>query len=357
MSTNRYIIDEDHKYHASRGIKFNHHVQAYRRVYDTREEAEYHLQIYRLPPEALYEAPAPICMIWDHYNGTLPSIPQLRNLSFEYAKAMHLHEGRIRFVCTKDPDRYRIISMKPGRFLKQRGIDLTDKQVSYLAEYISKGEPPAIDENLRFELRDDISWVYMNSVSSCMSGNEFIYAEEHHPAEVYENSDWKIAVLINEEGKIVARSLVVPERKIFLRIYPTEGAAHEDGFLSEDHLRATRARLQSELENLGFENKYSLPRSRLDGVRLNWLPIHRGLLMPYLDHDLKVEIDWEEQTVVLHSHGYDAQSTTGCYNHSWPTCQVCATRSHLVREYNALTICDEHVTTIEGQRYICLEAA
>lgn len=279
---------------------------------------------------------------------------------------LHTHPEKpsmVRFVDYND--RYKIVTMRVGRFLRTRFEHLTDKQVAYFSEYFLKGEAPPLEIEAEFEISDDIVGAYENGPKSCMTYSLSDYDTGGvHPCSVYENGEWQIAILRDPEGKIIARSLIVPDKKIFFRIYPTANRFQEDGFLSEDHAESVRMKLRSHLEELGYQDMYSLEPDDLEGVQLKYIPVPNKdrLVMPYLDHNLCFEVDDENHTIYLEYSGYRADETSGYVSHSFPYCKPCQRNTYGTGTFvnNSTWVCSSCMpNTIqhEGRTYICLEAA
>src|SRR5690606_37817316 len=89
-----------------------------------------------------------------------------------------------------------------------------------------------------------------NGPRSCMSHDRGAYNSSVHPTYVYGASDLAIAYLVNKRGRVSARALVWPERKIYGQIYGDtwriEPALRDAGHTIADHTWAwsfERARL------------------------------------------------------------------------------------------------------------------
>lgn len=119
-------------------------------------------------------------------------------------------------------------AMLPGKYLKQFfGDVLTDEQIrDYAMQHNTQFE-----QNELFFARtpEEIQEVYKPYLgSSCFSGTT--------NANLYGSGDFAVAYIKNTNGKITARCVVVPERKLYVRVYGDD------------------ARLATLLKKAGFRN-------------------------------------------------------------------------------------------------------
>lgn len=103
------------------------------------------------------------------------------------------------------------------------------------------------DVNLKFATTDsEVTWVYRHGPDSCMAGE---FELDKHPTTAYIAGDLAIAYLEDLEGRVIARGLCWPDKKIYGRLYGDieELSAHlqREGYLY-DHLGFTGARLKTE---------------------------------------------------------------------------------------------------------------
>lgn len=180
----------------------------------------------------------------------------------------------------------RQIQMKPGKYLQQFfGDVLTQKQITFYAEWWAKGERPVsldIDgSDLLFaQTPDEIVEVYAEGPSSCMHGSDCVA--------VYGAGDLAVAYLKRkEDDKIIARALCWPEKKTFGRVYPNTDSWEDDGFESEFESESAYGTLFQQLRARGFTSIQE--RSDVfDGARLLVRESEnegRGYFrMPYLDN-------------------------------------------------------------------------
>lgn len=112
---------------------------------------------------------------------------------------------------------------------------------------------------------EEIEHVYRRGPESCMSHALSAYRSPIHPVRVYEGPDLAVAYL-QKNGRIIARALCWPKKKIFGRIY------------GDSHL------LECALEDEGF--KYG----RLEGARFTKVKHNGRYVCPYIDHSKGVKV-------------------------------------------------------------------
>lgn len=113
----------------------------------------------------------------------------------------------------------RQIITTPGRLFSKYMPLLSDRAV---AELLAEHEAEATAE-ITWVTGMEIVKAYqeLGSVGACMSGAKF-EGFKHHPTEVYDAENVRLALLKDKTGKVVARSLVYepsPEDKRYIRIY------------------------------------------------------------------------------------------------------------------------------------------
>jgi hypothetical protein len=118
---------------------------------------------------------------------------------------------RIAFTkCERDGARDIQTAMKPGKYLTEFFKMLTPGQIrTYAMEYSMTFEK----KELKFATTpEDIQRVYEPSLgNSCFSGTT--------KANLYGSGDFAVAYIEGDDGKIKARSVCCPERKIYVRPY------------------------------------------------------------------------------------------------------------------------------------------
>lgn len=126
---------------------------------------------------------------------------------------------KVRFVPDEQAGREgRFRTMHPGRYLRRYfGSELTEADIErYAIAWTELFEPLP----LRFaHTPEEIVWVYENGPRSCMSHDRCDYNSSVHPTYVYGAGDLAIAYQVNKRGRVSARVLVWPERKIYGQIY------------------------------------------------------------------------------------------------------------------------------------------
>lgn len=164
-------------------------------------------------------------------------------------------------------------------------------------------------DRLRFSSDyDEIKEIYMDGPESCMSHSNSYYADGN-PVGVYAGPDLQLAYIKNDYDRIVARTIVWPEKKIFSTIY------------------GDSEKMQMELKRLGY--RYSRG-SEFEGARLLLEPAEgefdddykQGYLCPYIDFASSVE-PIGDYLVVTRKGTYDCQSTSGVAERCACTCSEC----------------------------------
>ena len=120
---------------------------------------------------------------------------------------------------------------------------------------------------------EEIATVYTTGPQSCMSyaAANFISTKKVHPSIVYAAGDLAVAYL-RENRRIIARTLVWPEKKIYSRLY------------GEDR------RLSLRLDTAGYKQDKVVGDSRhrgdgtLVGARVQKIAIGNNFIMPYIDN-------------------------------------------------------------------------
>ena len=216
----------------------------------------------------------------DHY--AYRAIKEPNNVAFTYSD----HEGRV--------DKQR--SVHVNTYLLTYYPDLsTDERRKLVWEFCG------INPTEGFSITQDantIRFVYENGPRSCMSGKASdYYCSPRHPAEAYAGPDLAVAY-IKENDRVVARTVVYPEKKIYcMSIYG-------------DH-----AKLQTALDLNGYlpsESSSDWVGARLTTEYFNTIdedddPID-GYMCPYLD------FAWEYLVVVdgwSGKHYLDAERASG----------------------------------------------
>jgi len=118
---------------------------------------------------------------------------------------------RVAFTkCARDGDRDIQTAMKPGKYLAANFKMLTPEQVkNYAMQHSTKFE----NKELKFATTpEEIERVYKPSLGcSCFSGTT--------KANLYGSGDFAVAYIEGDDGKIKARAVCAPGRKIYTRPY------------------------------------------------------------------------------------------------------------------------------------------
>lgn len=173
---------------------------------------------------------------------------------YHYEHISLKHSGKVAY--TPDDtygheDRQLVVSV--GKYLKMVCPDISQAEIDDYA-----GEMRAITD-ASFKLAtsaEDIERVYTNGPSSCMAHKRSYFAcDGHHPTEVYANCDLAIAYLDDASGKVNARCIVWPERKLYNRCYGSVALItmlKADGYTNGDLIGARIRRIR-------FDDVYVMP--------------------------------------------------------------------------------------------------
>lgn len=204
------------------------------------------------------------------------------------------------FASVEDARRDKLTTGKLGRYLT-RFFDwkFDNPQIAeYVNQHIAKHTPP----ELKFATTaDDIQHVYENGPSSCMGYTAAHFAGGVHPARVYAGPDTAVAYLQTVDGRITARVVVIPERKLYTRIYGNETI------------------LAQMLEAQGYRQT----NDGLDGCRLTPIYYHNAddgktwLHMPYLDWCARFDHAYGDDYVRVRENGRWVAHGTGGLADNW----------------------------------------
>lgn len=123
-------------------------------------------------------------------------------------------KDKTRIAFTPDPTKGELdrqTAMLPGKYLQQFFSDvLTAEQIrTYAMQHNTKFET---NELLFAHTPEEIQEIYKPYIGgSCFSGTT--------QANLYGSGDFAVAYIKNTAGKITARSIVAPERKLYVRVY------------------------------------------------------------------------------------------------------------------------------------------
>ena len=179
--------------------------------------------------------------------------------------------------------------IKPGRYLTKFFSDvLSEKQIAFYAAWQSTGSQGSewadADRYPMAFASDgaDIVSVYERGPNSCMKGMDCV--------RVYGAGDLAIAYITAGEdtgGRVLARALVWPDKKVIGRVYPNGSHWDVEGFLCETASEACGQALVARLLAAGYHTDTT--NRGFNGARLTREDTGAGgYAMPYLDHSYKV---------------------------------------------------------------------
>ena len=187
--------------------------------------------------------------------GDLPPIP---------GHSLHRSTETAGLVAYTPDERYgladRQISIRPGRYLQRFYPYLDNDQVAELAAQVTEDHAG----DLHFAAtEDEIETVYTEGPNSCMAHPAREYNnDDYHPVRCYAAGDLQVAFL-RRHGKITARAVCWPAKKIFARIYGDD----------------TRLRLALRARNFSLQTG----GNDFEGARLILRYDDKGIVMPYVD--------------------------------------------------------------------------
>ena len=188
----------------------------------------------------------------------------------------------------KDGMRDRQVRVKLGRYLAQTFADkLSDQKIAQLVARHNEHQCEKLHWHIAMT-PTRIETVYRRGPNSCMSKSRRYYdrdiecIHDAHPTSIYGAGDLGVAFL-RRDGRITARALVWPERKVYGRVYGDADrllrALHEAGYQSEyDHRKAVKDAGGDQFVDGGF-----------NGARLLKLDMDGVLVAPYMDEDYGIQ--------------------------------------------------------------------
>ena len=155
---------------------------------------------------------------------------------FHFAHLSQKRPGRVSFTISAEKGRADIqeSGMNPGRYLETYYSEVLDASLRhYWAKQFTAAHSGAEFHILRDT--DSIVYAYRHGPDSCMSKSLNHYSTSVHPVSVYGESDFGLAIVLfegysfdpNPESatyQVAARCLVVPEKKLYGRVYGDDGA-------------------------------------------------------------------------------------------------------------------------------------
>jgi hypothetical protein len=217
-----------------------------------------------------------------------------------FAHASLAHPGLIAYTPSAEyGQRDRHTAIAPGRYLTKFYPELSGDDVR---EYAERQIAATDNTTVLFaSTADEIERVYVNGPTSCMSGSEADFNSPIHPVRVYAAGDLAVAYIEAKPGKITARALCWPEKKLHSRLY------------------GDKTRLLPALEALGYA------QGRLDGARLLRMAKGGDYVMPYID-DSEAASEYSGEYLIIETGGnIDATNTCGLSSEQdeHPVCESC----------------------------------
>lgn len=163
----------------------------------------------------------------------------------------------------------RQVRVSVERYFNKHFPDIKTKEVQgYIGEFFR-----LVYDTVYFaETPDEIERVYREGPSSCMSYTSDNYVSKNYPVRVYGAGDIAIAYVKNNDGKILARTLVRLKTKMFVGIYSscyTASMALNSLLITQGYIKEAKA---------------------LIGAKLMYVENNKLFDLPYLDGNLSVSI-------------------------------------------------------------------
>lgn len=228
------------------------------------------------------------------------------------------------YMSVEDAKRGKRTAGKLGRYLTRFwGWHFTEEQISDIAnKHRALHLPPTLKITSD---PDEIERVYTNGPHSCMAYGPGHFACDIHPARVYGGGDTAVAYLELEDGRITARSVVIPKDKYYTRCYGNDAV------------------LQQLLQAQGYTER----RDGLNGYRVKAIRSGHRLVMPYLDWCQNADYDdGDEYVHISHDGDFACDNTDGTAD--WPddrrVCCACCDEptepDDLCTVHNDVRVCD-----------------
>jgi len=190
----------------------------------------------------------------------------------------------------------RALVVKPGRYLERHYQNVPARVRSTTAALFR--DPPAVQFATTAE---EISHVYTNGPSSCMSGERNLPNSKLHVASCYAAGDYAVAY-IERDGRITARMLCIPEEKVGIRSYG-DCAAIEEALEAHGYtlgLPKTRPRI-------------NLAKQKMTALRERWFVHYVG---PYIDNYKSIINDVGPDGEIVARVDYQSSNSNRTISHS-----------------------------------------
>lgn len=208
--------------------------------------------------------------VWRLSAGEYEELPALPH-SFSRVPGHFLHRSKedkklVSYTPTEKHGREdRQVRTTLGRYLTkfEERLELSDSQINDITRWWSaiNTEPSLIITNDE----EEICYIYQNGPNSCMSADKV----RNRPYRVYAGPDTAVAAYVAgstvQGSMILARSVVVPEDKAYVRLYADDAAVKE--------------RFKEALEAEGYEHDLTALR----GKRLALIEDYGRVVCPYVD--------------------------------------------------------------------------
>jgi hypothetical protein len=211
------------------------------------------------------------------------------NLRDHFVHLSRKTPGMIAYTANEEHGvRDRQTTIRPGRYLQQFYPDMLKERIDRFCGMCSVAD---LDLKITNDPEEIVTVYTMpNGPDSCMSHRSDSYSGDVHPVSVYggPGSDLALAYIGSIEHKhIRARSIVWPDRKIWVRIY------------GDTHL------LRAAFEREGYE------QGELEGAKIRAIESGDGWIMPYVDGIEECDLSRNGRSFVLGSGPFCCGSTDG----------------------------------------------
>jgi len=235
----------------------------------------------------------------------------------------------------EDGVRDRQVRIKLGRYLAQTfGSKLSPQRIAELVAKHNEYQEEKIKWHIAMTPKRIVT-VYLRGPNSCMSKDMSYYSGSIrvHPTYIYGAGDLGVA-FIWRKGRITARALVWPKRKIYGRVYGDEDrmirVLREAGYQSEWSHRQDNRDLAN--EERGFND------ARLLSIRDDY----GDIVAPYIDGEYGVDVCSDFLLMTNYDPEYRCESVRGLVQDAGVTCDHCSDNADADETHstaNGETIC------------------
>lgn len=214
--------------------------------------------------------PCPVA--WKNFEFYSGSILDPHSPDFNFAHISTGKDGMIAFTENAQKGAADVQKrMKPGKFIRQYFGELLNERHgenranAIIADMAAQFGNAVKEEDLLYaSTPEEIEWVYTHGPSSCMAHGvgDYDTRDWGHPTRIFGAGDLKVAY-IKRNGRVTARALIWPEKKVMTRIYGDatriEPLLKREGYKFGGAHCLDGAKLVKQKHGTRFENGYAVP--------------------------------------------------------------------------------------------------